>query len=114
TAYHLLEHLRFRAGYDFLLLRCEAGELPAEVGDWWTRFIEADSAGRDELLRSLAPQAGGSARRRRRRGGRGRSSGEASEAGDGPSSEDSSSGEEPAGRVRRPAPVETGLGGGHG
>ena len=33
--YHLLEHQRFRAGYDFLLLRCESGELDAEIGDWW-------------------------------------------------------------------------------
>ena len=54
TAYHLLEHLRFRAGYDFLLLRCEAGEVPAEVGEWWTRFIDADTTEREELLRSLA------------------------------------------------------------
>ena len=70
TAYHLLEHLRFRAGYDFLLLRCEAGEVPAEVGDWWTRFIEADTAEREELIRSLAPQPGSGAKRRRRRSGR--------------------------------------------
>ena len=70
TAYHLLEHLRFRAGYDFLLLRCEAGEVPAEVGDWWTRFIDADTTQREELLRSLAPQPGSGAKRRRRRGGR--------------------------------------------
>jgi poly(A) polymerase len=69
TAYHLLEHLRFRAGYDFLLLRCEAGEVPAEVGDWWTRFIDGDTTEREELLRSLAPQPGGGAKRRRRRGG---------------------------------------------
>ncbi len=70
TAYHLLEHLRFRAGYDFLLLRCDAGEVPAEVGTWWTRFIDSDSAGRDELLRSLAQPAASGAKRKRRRGGR--------------------------------------------
>jgi poly(A) polymerase len=71
TAYHLLEHLRFRAGYDFLLLRCEAGEVPAEVGEWWTRFIDGSTTEREELLRSLAPQPGsGSKRRRRRSGGR--------------------------------------------
>ncbi len=72
TAYHLLEHLRFRAGYDFLLLRCEAGEVPAEVGEWWTRFIDADTTEREELLRALASQPGSGAKRRRRRGaGRG-------------------------------------------
>ena len=34
----LLTHPRFRAAYDFLLLRAEAGEVPAETGDWWTEF----------------------------------------------------------------------------
>ncbi len=76
TAYHLLEHLRFRAGSDFLLLRCEAGEVPAEVGEWWTRFIDASTTEREELLRSLAPTAGGAAKRRRRRGGKGTARGD--------------------------------------
>jgi poly(A) polymerase len=69
TAFHLLEHLRFRAGYDFLLLRCEAGEVPAEVGQWWTRFIDAGTPEREELIRSLAPQAATGNKRRRRRSG---------------------------------------------
>ena len=112
TAYHLLEHLRFRAGYDFLLLRCEAGELPAEVGEWWTRFIEADSAGRDELLREVAPQAGSGSRRRRRRGGRNRASGEASSA-DADSTAQAAPGDDAPPRSRRPAPVESGQAGGH-
>jgi len=30
--YKLLEHLRLRAGYDFLLLRCASGEIDAELG----------------------------------------------------------------------------------
>jgi poly(A) polymerase len=33
--YKLLEHLRLRAGFDFLLLRCQSGELDAELGEWW-------------------------------------------------------------------------------
>ena len=32
----LLEHPRFRAAYDFLLLRVAAGNANAEVGQWWT------------------------------------------------------------------------------
>jgi len=32
----VLAHPRFRAAYDFLLLRCEAGEVPGEIGAWWT------------------------------------------------------------------------------
>ncbi len=73
----LLEHLRVRAGYDFLMLRCAAEEAPAELGEWWTRFMEANEAEREELL--AAPQArsaeGGAPKRRRRRGRRGNGGG---------------------------------------
>jgi poly(A) polymerase len=69
----LLEHLRVRAGYDFLMLRCAAEEAPAELGEWWTRFMEANEAEREALL--AAPQArsadSGAPKRRRRRGRRG-------------------------------------------
>ncbi len=34
----LLEHPRFRAAYDFLLLRAAAGEVEQEVADWWTEI----------------------------------------------------------------------------
>jgi poly(A) polymerase len=34
----LRTHPRFRAAYDFLLLRVEAGEVPTETGDWWTQL----------------------------------------------------------------------------
>lgn len=36
--YRLLSHPRFRAAYDFLLLRAEAGEDIQELADWWTDF----------------------------------------------------------------------------
>ncbi|PKM43426.1 MAG: polynucleotide adenylyltransferase PcnB [Gammaproteobacteria bacterium HGW-Gammaproteobacteria-1] len=69
--FRLLEHPRFRAAYDFLLLRAESGEDVAELAGWWTRFIEADEAGRQEL--SSGPRSGGgsgSGKKRRSRGGR--------------------------------------------
>jgi poly(A) polymerase len=69
TPYKLLEHPRLRAGYDFLLLRCESGEIEAEIGDWWTDFIAADGAGREELL-ARKPKAEGehaAPKKRRRR-----------------------------------------------
>jgi poly(A) polymerase len=71
SPYKLLEHPRLRAGYDFLLLRCESGELDAEAGEWWTAFMEADGPGREELL-TRKPRADGEAaapkkRARRRR-----------------------------------------------
>ena len=34
----LLEHRRFRAAYDLLVLRTELGDVPAELADWWTRI----------------------------------------------------------------------------
>jgi len=36
----LLAHQRFRAAYDFLLLRAEAGEDIQELASWWTAFQE--------------------------------------------------------------------------
>ena len=39
-AERFLSHPRFRAAYDFLLLRAEAGEDVQELADWWTRIQE--------------------------------------------------------------------------
>ena len=61
----LLPHPRFRAGYDFLLLRCESGEVDAEVGEWWTRFQDADEQERQDML--IAEGEPKKRRRRRRR-----------------------------------------------
>ncbi|HET8883610.1 MAG TPA: polynucleotide adenylyltransferase PcnB [Solimonas sp.] len=70
-AQRLLTHPRFRAAYDFLLLRAQADEVSQELADWWTQAQTGDG------LPPLAPVAadgdGGEPRkRRRRRGGRGR------------------------------------------
>lgn len=46
----ILEHPRYRAGYDFLLLRCDSGEIEAELGTWWTAFAEAKPEERTALL----------------------------------------------------------------
>ncbi|TFW20674.1 polynucleotide adenylyltransferase PcnB [Duganella callida] len=82
SPFKLLEHQRFRAGYDFLLLRCASGEIDAEIGDWWTAFYEGDDITREELISSASQpgrgEAGGAAKRKRgpRRGGRSRNRGE--------------------------------------
>jgi len=65
--FRLLEHPRFRAAYDFLLLRAEAGEAPQALADWWTRFQEASPDEREAMLKpDEAPK------KRRRSRGRGR------------------------------------------
>jgi poly(A) polymerase len=46
----LLALPRFRAAYDFLLLRCESGELDMELGEWWTEFQDATDERRAEML----------------------------------------------------------------
>jgi poly(A) polymerase len=70
----LVTHPRFRAAYDFLVLRADAGEADPELAAWWTRFQEASAPERAGMLE------GGGAKRRRRRPRR-RKSGES--AGDG-------------------------------
>jgi len=74
-ALSFLGHPRFRAAYDFLLLRTEAGAEDPAVAAWWT---EIQSLPQPEQLRRVGsaepgddgPHEGGPVRRRRRRGGR--------------------------------------------
>ncbi|WP_091640428.1 polynucleotide adenylyltransferase PcnB [Aquisalimonas asiatica] len=68
-ANRLLSHPRFRAAYDFLLIRAAAGDAPQELADWWTQAQETpgqqppaqDATGEGKPRRRR--------RRRRRRGG---------------------------------------------
>jgi poly(A) polymerase len=60
----ILSNPRFRAAYDFLLLRCESGELDMEIADWWERF---QRAGDEERKSMLVPGSGGRRKRRRRK-----------------------------------------------
>lgn len=60
----LLDQPRFRAAYDFLLLRAQSGEVPMELADWWTAFHDADFAERETML---LPDTDPKKKRRRRR-----------------------------------------------
>ncbi len=66
--YGLLEHPRFRAGYDFLLLREDAGEDTGGLGDWWTDYQEVNDSQRRVMIRNLSQQeeASGAPRKRKR------------------------------------------------
>ncbi|MBA0900866.1 MAG: polynucleotide adenylyltransferase PcnB [Candidatus Nitrotoga sp.] len=46
----LLSQPRFRAAYDFLLLRCESGEVDSQLGLWWDEFQDAADDRRAEML----------------------------------------------------------------
>lgn len=70
----LLQHPRFRAAYDFLCLRAEAGENVREQADWWTEIQAQDPAGQRRMIDAVQPKsqkkpgvkAGNRGRRRRR------------------------------------------------
>jgi len=63
----LLSHPRFRAAYDFLLLRNQSGEDLQELCDWWTDFQEMDEAKQAVATRSSEGNGGRKRRPRRRR-----------------------------------------------
>ncbi len=63
----LLEHKRFRAAYDFLLLRAELGEIDPTIAQWWTQVQDADPKDRDSMIRGLRGRASKRGRKRRRK-----------------------------------------------
>jgi poly(A) polymerase len=64
-ALRLLEHPRFRAAYDFLLLRAETGEADPELAQWWTRLQQLSPDERIAEVESR-PRGEGEPRSRRR------------------------------------------------
>jgi poly(A) polymerase len=74
-ALRVLEHPRFRAAYDLLLLRAEFGMASSEITEWWTKVQEVSAEERARMADTLtgqalrsdsAPRRGGRRRRRRR------------------------------------------------
>ncbi len=49
----LVEQIRFRAGFDFLRLRADVGEIEEELVDWWQAFSQADETVREDMLHQL-------------------------------------------------------------
>jgi poly(A) polymerase len=64
--YRLLEHPRFRAAYDFLLLRAEVGEASQELARWWTDFQVLNASEREKIVQA-APKKRRPRRPRRRK-----------------------------------------------
>jgi len=63
----LLSHPKFRAGYDFLLLRAESGEVDVDLATWWTDFQVVSEAEQQKMVNALAPTTKPRKRRRRRK-----------------------------------------------
>ena len=68
SAFSVINHPRYRAGYDFLLLRSQIGEAPEGLPQWWEAFDKAGGSTRREMVRVAQEEArrtGDSARRGR-------------------------------------------------
>nr|WP_246599008.1 polynucleotide adenylyltransferase PcnB [Methylogaea oryzae] len=70
--FRLLTHPRFRAAYDFLVLRAQTGSAEPELAEWWTRFQAAGEAEQKAMASGQKTGGGGGGagkkRRPRRRG----------------------------------------------
>jgi poly(A) polymerase len=49
----MVEQARFRAGFDFMRLRADVGEIDVVLADWWQEFSMADDATREDLLQQV-------------------------------------------------------------
>lgn len=65
--YRLIEQPRYRAGWDFLRLRAQSGEISMELVDWWHTFAHAGHDEREALLAQPFPDESSPKRRKRRR-----------------------------------------------
>jgi poly(A) polymerase len=63
-AHSLAAQARFRAGYDFLRLRADAGETRSDLADWWEDFHLGNEEEREALLADVKPAASGPRARR--------------------------------------------------
>lgn len=61
-----LNNPRFRAAYDFLLLREQAGEQTGGLGEWWTRFQFASQEDQEAMVNALEPERKQRRRRKKR------------------------------------------------
>ena len=52
----LVDQPRFRAGFDFMRLRADVGEVSEELADWWQEFSLADDSAREDLLQQVRQQ----------------------------------------------------------
>ena len=61
--YGLVDQPRFRAGFDFLRLRADAGEMPVDLAEWWEDFSLGTDAEREALIEAVResskPKRGG-------------------------------------------------------
>lgn len=52
-AFHILNHPRFRAAYDFMALRALAGDESLDLASWWTTFQEESLEVQEQMVNKL-------------------------------------------------------------
>jgi len=57
TPFSMVAHIRFRAGFDFLRLRADTGEVREGLVEWWQEFSLTDDARRHDLLAQAREEA---------------------------------------------------------
>jgi poly(A) polymerase len=63
TPFTMVEQPRFRAGFDFMRLRADAGEVDVVLADWWQEFSQASDPVREDLVAQLREEQHRGARR---------------------------------------------------
>ena len=53
SPYSMLEQPRFRAGFDFLRLRAQTGEVDMELAEWWEKFSTAYDDERHAMIEAI-------------------------------------------------------------
>ena len=48
--YRLFTHPRFRAAYDFMLIRSECDQFDKNLSNWWEKFVNSDDKTRKNLI----------------------------------------------------------------
>ena len=66
-AARMLENPRFRAGYDFLLMREKSGEDLAGLGQWWTDYQAANAEHRESMESAVEQSERGAGKKTRKR-----------------------------------------------
>ena len=67
SPFNLVNQARFRAGFDFMRLRSEAGEYSSEIAHWWEVFWSGDMTIREELVRQVVAEKKSTPQKKRRK-----------------------------------------------
>ncbi len=65
-AFQLLEHPRFRAGFDFLLIREQSGTELNDLGAWWEAFQHGNENQQRELIKQIDSRSNNEGPKKRR------------------------------------------------